>query len=215
MSGNTNFPTSLDDNTSLQEVTDGVSGLLASHHNNLKEAAKAIEAKVGIYNTAVATSLDYRLGHPSSGHIHNGASGQGPRLSASSIDGIASITSGAGRHVIEVGDNYSWALVASAIFHPIILPRTMWLEAIEIAAFRGPSGGTTVFDVNIGATSLWYASQGLRPRLGPTAGAVYFTHGSVNYVTGVSGALVTVDLDVVGSSQAVDRPTLMLVFREQ
>ena len=77
MAGNTNFPTGLDDNTSLLDVTDGVTALQAAHHNNLKESIKALEVKVGIDNTAVDTTLDYRLGHPTFGHSHDGASGQG------------------------------------------------------------------------------------------------------------------------------------------
>lgn len=77
MAGNTNFPTALDDDSSLIDVTDGVTAIEAAHHNNLKEAVKALQAKVGIFNTAAPTAIDYRLGHPSFGHRHDGASGQG------------------------------------------------------------------------------------------------------------------------------------------
>ena len=45
MSGQSNFPTALDSDSSLFDVADGVNSLLAAHHNNLKEAIKAMQAK--------------------------------------------------------------------------------------------------------------------------------------------------------------------------
>jgi hypothetical protein len=51
-----NFPTSLDNLTNVQ---DGVDYPKASHINNLNDAVEALEAKVGIDDSAVATSLDY------------------------------------------------------------------------------------------------------------------------------------------------------------
>lgn len=89
MAGNTNFPTGLDDDSSLYDVTDAVSTLQAAHHNNLKEAVKAIEAKVGVHLTSSPTALDYRIGHPTGGHIHNGASGQGPQIAFSDLAGAS------------------------------------------------------------------------------------------------------------------------------
>jgi len=62
MSGTTNYPVALDDNTTLDEtLTDGPTGddVLAAHQNNQNAAIKALEAKVGITNSAVNTSLDY------------------------------------------------------------------------------------------------------------------------------------------------------------
>jgi hypothetical protein len=76
MSGAANFPTGLDDDASLLNVTDGVTTLQASHHNNMKEAIKAIQQKLGIFSTVAPTSIDYRLGNATDGHHHNGASGQ-------------------------------------------------------------------------------------------------------------------------------------------
>ncbi len=43
----TNYPTSLDDDTSLFEVTDAVDDVIDDHHNNLKDAIIAVETKVG------------------------------------------------------------------------------------------------------------------------------------------------------------------------
>lgn len=77
MSGSTNYPTGLDDDTSLLDVTDGVTPLIAVHHNNTKEAVKALEVRVGIIDTSDPDALDFRLGNPTSGHSHDGTPGQG------------------------------------------------------------------------------------------------------------------------------------------
>lgn len=90
MAGNTNFPTALDDDSSLYDVTDAVSTLQAAHHNNLKEGLKAVQQKVGIFSTASPTTLDYRLGNATAGHRHDGASGQGPQINATAVVGLAS-----------------------------------------------------------------------------------------------------------------------------
>lgn len=94
MAGAANFPTALDDDTSLHDVTDGVTSLQAAHHNNMKEAVKAMQAKIGVENTSVATALDTRLGHPTMGHDHSGASGYGAPIAASALAGLAALIEG-------------------------------------------------------------------------------------------------------------------------
>ena len=205
----TNYPTALDDNSSLYQVVDGVTPVIAGHHNNSKDALLAIEAKLGVYNSAVPTSIDYRVGHPTSGHSHNGASGQGARISASDLIGAQPQ-----RHILSVGDNYQWGAIASQIFAPLYVPLTVQLESVEAAVMRGPSGGTTILDVHVGATSIWHASQGHRLVMGPTAGRMIATHGTPNTVTVASGALIGVDLDQVGTNSAFDRISITFVFRE-
>jgi hypothetical protein len=54
----TNFPTSLD---TIPNVTDGVDYPEASDMNVLNDAVEALQAKVGIDDSAVATSIDYIL----------------------------------------------------------------------------------------------------------------------------------------------------------
>ena len=57
----TNFPTSLDSLTNPQS-TDSVEVVShASQHSNANDAIEALEAKVGADNSAVTTSLDYRV----------------------------------------------------------------------------------------------------------------------------------------------------------
>jgi hypothetical protein len=57
----TNFPTSLDALRANQGLTDGVSIYTAAPHNNLMDAVDALEAKVGVNNSAVTTSLGYQV----------------------------------------------------------------------------------------------------------------------------------------------------------
>ncbi len=54
----TNFPTSLD-NTDSQKVTDGSSVIVAALPNNLLDIVEALERKVGVDGSAVATSIDF------------------------------------------------------------------------------------------------------------------------------------------------------------
>lgn len=56
-----NYPTSLDSNTTLYLTTNGTDYPQDVHHNALKNAVLALEAKVGITNSAVSTSLDYAV----------------------------------------------------------------------------------------------------------------------------------------------------------
>jgi hypothetical protein len=57
----TNFPTSLDSLTNPQG-TDSVAAVShAAQHANANDAIEALEAKVGANNSAVTTSLDYRI----------------------------------------------------------------------------------------------------------------------------------------------------------
>jgi hypothetical protein len=57
----TNFPTSLDSLTNPQG-TDSVQAVShAAQHANANDAIEALEAKVGVNNSAVTTSLEYRL----------------------------------------------------------------------------------------------------------------------------------------------------------
>lgn len=212
MSGNTNFPTALDDDSSLFNVSDGVSTVQASHHNNLKEALKAIEKKVGIDLTSSPTSLDFRLGDPTTSHRHDGASGQGQKIAASSIQ-IASGALVPGRRQYALSAHLvGTAIVGANAGFPFSIGRTAILESVRANLRRGPSGATTAFDVNIGPTSIWTATQGDRPIFAP--GATNYGHASPNLVTAPSGAIFTIDVDAVGSNDPGRDLTLVFVFRE-
>jgi hypothetical protein len=206
MGGNTNFPTALDDNSSLYDVQDGVDWLIEQHHNNLKEAVKAIEAKVGIYSTSAPTSLDYRLGHPSNGHNHNGASGQGAKIAASDLSGYQS-----NRHIINWFYQGSVPSGAS-LGAPMSFGRTMQIESVHVEMRRAPSGATAAFDVNVGPTSLWEASQLLRPIF--PASAFLYKHASPNLFTYPSGALIILDADKVGTSEPGSDIHVSIIFRD-
>lgn len=205
----TNFPTALDDDSSLYQVVNGVSAPLAEHHNNTKDALKALEAKVGIFNTSVPTSIDYRLGHPTSGHNHNGASGQGAKILATSIRDINDVV----KQVVVM--QHKGTLVATTnSFPPIIIGKNLVLESMQGALARGPSGATLAFDVKIGGTSVWGASPGLGAHFAPLA-TVYLSSATPNWITYPSGAVITVDSTPVGSSYPGRDAAITLVFRGQ
>jgi len=224
MSGNTNFPTGLDDDSSLGDVTDTVSALQASDHNNLKEAVKALEAKVGIFSSAAPTTLDYRLGNPTNSHNHDGATGRGMKISPSSIDMPSGVyptgtlhdylLNNPGEQIVTLF-RPATAIIGSNVGAPVIIGRTMQLVSMQGALRRGPSGATTAFDVNLnqpGPTSVYWASQGFRPIFPPGATA-YRSSATPNTITYPSGAVITVDVDTVGSNEPGQDLTLTLVFR--
>jgi hypothetical protein len=226
MAGNSNFPTALDDDTSLLDVTDGVSTLQAVHHNNVKEALKAIEAKLGIYGTASPTSLDYRLGHHTGGHQHNGASGMGRFVDPTNIKvpsgGFPSGLSlhehflDRGLHQIERWTSrielVASAAVGSNISAPIVIGRTGQIENVSAVLRRGPSGATTAFKILVGPTDIWGASVGLGIRFAP--GATRYGQPSSNLTTYPSGAIITLDATEVGSNEPGQGLSVVFVFRD-
>lgn len=198
MAGNTNFPTGLDDDASLYDVTDGANTLQAAHHNNLKEAIKALEAKVGILGSAAPTSVDYRLGNPTGGHSHNGASGQGPQIAATTISGLSQ------RFVQDIRLQGT-AIVGSNVAPPVAFGRTAQIENITGSLRRGASGATTSFNVRVGPTAM---AVSFAP------GATYVGIATPGLSTYPSGAMITLDVAAVGSSDPGRDLSVVLVFRE-
>lgn len=199
-----NFPTSLDDTSSLHEVTDGVSTVQAVHHNDLVSAIQAIEASIGVNGSSVPTSLRNRLGNPTTGHIHDGATGNAPKINATTIQGLTDYS------IVQMRINGTAASGANRA-GPISIGKTLQLESVRAVALRGPSGATATFDVNFGATSLWQATQANRLIL--LAGASVAVSGTPNLSTYPSGAVITVDADTVGSSTPTEDLSLVFVFR--
>ena len=68
----TNFPTALDALRANQGLTDGATIITAAPHNNLMDAVDALQAKVGVNSSAVATSLDYLVTHLNTGRVRVG-----------------------------------------------------------------------------------------------------------------------------------------------
>jgi hypothetical protein len=236
MSGQTNFPTGLDDDTSLYNVIDSTTALIAAHHNNIKEGVKAIERKLGIDQTSSPTSIDYRLGSPTNSHRHDGASGQGLAINPSTI----LVPSGGFPSGLSLADHLSsptlhrattldflapsivrqvisWyyqgsVLNGASMGAPFSFGRTMQLESVTARLRRAPSGATTALDINIDATSVWQASQGLRPIF--PAGTIGYANASPNLITYPSGALMVVDTDAVGSNDPGQDLSIFFVFKE-
>jgi len=62
----TNFPTSLDDTTTMPVVIDNTTNVLASHHNNQSDALQAVETKVGT-GASTATDGKFLVGNTTAG----------------------------------------------------------------------------------------------------------------------------------------------------
>lgn len=218
-----NFPTSLDDNSTLHEVVDGVTEIVDEHHNNPKDAIIALEHKVGIYNTSVPTAIDYRLGHPTGGHRHDGASGQGPAINPTAFGlaatgiatlsgGIISVPTQIPRYILPMTQVGSIG-VGSKIAAPVILGRTMQIESVQAGLRRGPSGATTALIIRVGPTHIFGASVGFGVRFAPGATA-YRSSATPNLITAPSGAVVTLDAEAVGSSDPGQDTGITIFFRE-
>jgi hypothetical protein len=205
MSGAANYPTALDDDTSLLDVTDGVSTLVAAHHNNIKEAVKALEARVGVIGSTSPTSIEYRLGSPTAGHLHNGASGQGQIISASDL-GFAVYAHGKVQH------QGSLPAVATNAFSPMSLGRTVQLISLRANLRVAPSGATTALNLRVGGSQFFAASPGLRPIFPP--GATSYGNASPNFITIPSGAVMAFDVDAVGSNNPGQDLSITFIFRE-
>lgn len=234
MAGSANFPTALDDDTSLHDVQDGVNTIQAAHHNNLKEAVKAIEEKVGILNTAAPTALDARLGHPTIGHTHDGASGQGPQIDTSGLSAGPSAVGGDSSLLEHVENNdyhkrgfhfvktFRAGSVASGANQFIPMDIMGWgepstpdyLRLIEVSAVarRGPSGATTVIDVNFNGISIWTGINAQRLMI--ANGGSYAYRATFAIATYIVGAIITVDADAVGSSTPGEDISINFTFRE-
>lgn len=218
MGGNTNYPTALDNDSSLVDVQDGVSSLQAVHHNNLKEAIKEMQAKIGINHTNVPTSLDFRLGSATGSHNHNGASGQGAPIDIPIPSG--GYPSGGtlhdhlmtpARYIVQLVAR-GIASVGTNVLAPVVMGRTMQLEAVNAGARVGASGATLSLDIKIDDVSVWDASIELRPVFAP--GATVYGHASPNLITYPSGGVITVDVNTVGSSAPGSDISLNLIFRD-
>lgn len=233
MAGNTNFPTALDDDSSLLDVTDGTSTLQAVHHNNTKEAVKAIERKLGIRLTDAPTTIDFRLGNATAGHPHSGASGAGPQINPTVLPlpsgaypsgGVSiydhlmaahgtavPVPSVIGRFVEGLRLNGS-AIVGSNLVIPLNFGKTMQIENVSAALRRGASGATAAFIVRVGPTHVFGASVGLGVRFAP--GATRYGQPSPNLSTYPSGAIITLDAEAVGSSAPGEDLSVVFVFRD-
>jgi len=79
----TSFPTSVQ---ALTNVTDNVDYPTAATVNYLNDTVEALEAKVGIDSSAVATSHDYLITNTTGGHDHDGSDSK--KVAAANINGF-------------------------------------------------------------------------------------------------------------------------------
>jgi hypothetical protein len=104
-----NYPTSLDNFTNPQpsDTLDSVAAPHATQHSDLNDAVEALQAKVGVDNSAVTTSLDYKISDHeyklTNGIIPVGTTAQRP---ASPVAGMIRFNSETG--AVESYDGTEW-----------------------------------------------------------------------------------------------------------
>lgn len=147
----TNFPTSLDSLTNPSAGDSLNSPSHAGQHANANDAIEALQAKVGVNNSAVTTSIDYKLRN----------------LDGSAITG-GSLT---GAVVDQLEEN--WNIVASAATGTInfdVLTASIWYYTSNASAnhtvnVRG-DGSTTLaslLDTGDSITVVWAVTNGATP----------------------------------------------------
>ncbi len=114
----TNFPTSLDalTNPTSGDQMNSVTVPHAEQHTNVNDAIEAIEAKVGIDNSAVTTSLDYITKSASSlnpGHVHSKLRNSGNTGDALTIDASGNVSIFTGN--LRVGSGTANAAIDSGV----------------------------------------------------------------------------------------------------
>lgn len=128
-----NFPSTLDDNSTLFSVATG-DVITNAHHNNLKDAILALEAKVGVTGSAITTSLDYKVTNPLSvdpGHTHTGSS-------TSFVDGSAAAPG------LKFGSPVTDT--TTGFFHPGVGVVALSSAGVEIVRVNGT--GVGILDTN-------------------------------------------------------------------
>jgi len=84
------FPSTLD---SFDTLVDNADDVLASHQNNRGDAIENIQAKLGVNDSNVTSTIDYFLKHIDGAyrtHVHNGTSNDGAVIPHSNLSGVGS-----------------------------------------------------------------------------------------------------------------------------
>ncbi|KKN22291.1 hypothetical protein LCGC14_0916750 [marine sediment metagenome] len=83
---------------------------------------------------------------------------------------------------------------------PLVSPFDWTLDLARANAKVAPAGATLIFDINIGATSIWNSTQANRIQIDP--GELAGTQSSFDTMTINTGDLISIDRDQVGSGTA-------------
>lgn len=120
----TNFPTTLDDASSIP-VEAGTTPLATNHvvaHQNIQDALEAVEAKVGVNSSAVTTTHDYKLSLITGSNkavSNNGATIATPTITGatittSTVNGVTITTAGSATDFLAANGTYQAGGVANA-----------------------------------------------------------------------------------------------------
>jgi hypothetical protein len=196
----TNFPTALDSltNPASTDARNAGSGH-AAQHANANDAIEAIEAKVGVNNSAVTTSLDYRVAQLEGGGALDLAEGDGIDI----IESGGTLTLHSAPTVIRFNFSSAQSIAASAGDWPNSQRRTKidmthctQARIVARTSSPAPASGTFAFQYSTDDSTYAYLDASSGPAVSPTATNTTYVS---SWVTLTSGAKADVFVRLVGS----------------
>jgi hypothetical protein len=155
----TNFPTSLDNFTNPlgSDPTNSNTVPHAAQHANANDAIEALEAKVGVNSSAVATSLDYKVTTLETNSVSKTIfAAKGDLLGASANDTPVVVTVGTNGHVLTAdsaqASGVKWAApatVTQTVSTPTITSNAYAIVAGDVDKLLLLDNGATAMTLNV------------------------------------------------------------------
>lgn len=155
----TNFPTSLDSFTNPlgSDPTNSITVPHAAQHANANDAIEALEAKVGVNSSAVATSLDYKVTTLETNSVSKTIfAAKGDLLGASANDTPVVVTVGTDGYVLTAdsaqASGVKWAAAApvtQSVSTPTVTANAYAVVAGDAEKFLLLDNGATAMTLNV------------------------------------------------------------------
>jgi hypothetical protein len=189
------FPSGIYSHTTLYDNVDDV---LASHPNTLGGEINALETKVGVTSSSVATTIDYFLKHASGAyrtHKHDGTSDDGDNIPDTSLNQITTASKVSGTALTLLANIPAGAGdIPSANLGNVPFKTGDWIISTVITARAGWT--------NVSAT---YSNKFMRINATPltTGGADTHTHAAGSYASPTTGSHVLTTAEMPAHTHSV------------
>jgi hypothetical protein len=186
----TAFPTAIDAFTNPNGSDPRTGPDHAAQHSDKNDAIEALEAKVGVNGSAVATSLDKKVAdlatadttHAGAADPHTGYMLETLRAFRCDFSKAGALTTGAG--------TFRWYNDSG---------QTLTFREVRISAGTAPTGAAIIVDVNKNGTTI-FTTQSNRPQIAISGNTGTTT--TFNVTTIADGDYITIDIDQIGSTIA-------------